>query len=36
MTWLWRGYDPGRTVEEYVQEPAEAGKPPFRVGIVNR
>ncbi len=36
MTWLWRGYDPGKTAETYAQEPAEAGKPPFRVGIVNR
>ena len=36
MTWLWRGYDPGKTSEQFVQEAAEASKPPFRVGIVNR
>jgi enterochelin esterase-like enzyme len=36
MTWLWRGYDPGKTSETFAQEPAEAAKPPFRVGIVNR
>lgn len=36
MTWLWRGYDPAKTSETFTQEPAEAGRPPFRVGIVNR
>ena len=36
MTWLWRGYDAGRTEETFVQDPAEAGKPPFRVSITNR
>jgi enterochelin esterase-like enzyme len=36
MIWLWRGYDPAKTAEVYVQDPAEASKPPFRVGIVNR
>lgn len=36
MTWLWRGYDPAKTAETFVQEPAEAGRPPFRVGIANR
>lgn len=36
MIWLWRGYDPAKTVETFVQEAAEAGKPPFRVAIVNR
>ena len=36
MVWLWRGYDPAKTEESYVQEPAELNKPPFRVGVVNR
>ncbi len=36
MTWLWRGYDPGKTAETFVQDPAEAGKPPYRVSITNR
>ena len=36
IVWLWRGYDPGRTAEVFVQEPAEASKPPFRIGITNR
>lgn len=36
MTWLWRGYDPAKTSETFIQDPAEAAKPPFRVAIVNR
>jgi enterochelin esterase family protein len=36
MIWLWRGYDPAKTSETFAQDPAEADKPPFRVGIVNR
>jgi enterochelin esterase family protein len=36
MAWLWRGYDPAKRDETFVQEPEEAAKPPFRVGIVNR
>ncbi|MGA8273028.1 MAG: alpha/beta hydrolase-fold protein [Candidatus Sulfotelmatobacter sp.] len=36
MIWLWRGYDPAKFAETYTQDPAEAAKPPFRVGIVNR
>jgi enterochelin esterase-like enzyme len=36
MTWLWRGYDPAKTVETYVQDPAEKTKPAFRVSITNR
>ncbi len=36
MTWLWRGYDPAKSSETFTQEPTEAGKPVFRVGIVNR
>ncbi len=36
MTWLWRGYDPLKTSEVFVQDPDEQKKPPFRVTIVNR
>ncbi len=36
MLWLWRGYDPAKAAETFTQEPTEAAKPPFRVGIVNR
>ncbi len=36
MLWLWRGYDPAKTSETFVQDPAETAKPPFRVRIVNR
>ncbi len=36
MVWLWRGYDQAKAAETFTQEPAEASKPPFRVGIVNR
>jgi enterochelin esterase family protein len=36
MIWLWRGYDAAKNSETFTQDPAEANKPPFRVGIVNR
>ena len=36
MVWLWRGYDPAKTTETYVMDPAEKGKPMFRVGSLNR
>ena len=36
MIWLWRGYDPAKTAETFLQDPAEAAKPPFRVSITNR
>ena len=36
LIWLWRGYDPAKTLETFTQDPAEATKPPFRVAIVNR
>ena len=36
MEWLWRGYDAGRTGETFVQDPAEAGRPAFRVAGLNR
>lgn len=36
MTWLWGGYDPAKTTETFTQDPAEAGRPPFRVSVTNR
>jgi enterochelin esterase family protein len=36
LTWLWRGYDPGKTEQIYEQDPAEREKPPFRIKVVNR
>ena len=36
MAWLWRDYDPMRTHQDYVMDPAERQKPYFRVKIFNR
>ncbi len=36
MIWLWRGYDPAKTEETYVIDPAEKDKPVFRVAGLNR
>lgn len=36
MIWLWRGYDPAKTQETFVQEADETKRPPFRVSITNR
>lgn len=36
LIWLWRGYDPSKTSEEYAQDPAEKDKPYFRVKALNR
>ena len=36
LSWLWRGYDPERTAEDYEQEEVERGEPIFRVRIANR
>jgi enterochelin esterase-like enzyme len=36
IVWLWRGYDSAKTSETFVQDPAEASRPPFRVSITNR
>src|SRR4051794_32724969 len=36
LTWLWRGYDPAKTSEEFKMEPSERDKPPYRVTISNR
>jgi enterochelin esterase family protein len=36
LTWLWRDYDPAKTEQTYVMDPAEKSKPMFRVKIYNR
>lgn len=36
LTWLWRDYDPAKTSQEFVQEPAEKDQPVWRVVQLNR
>lgn len=36
LAWLWRGYDPSKTSEEFTMDPAEKDKPYYRVTISNR
>jgi enterochelin esterase family protein len=36
LAWLWRGYDPERTEQEYEQDPAERERPVYRVRVANR
>jgi enterochelin esterase family protein len=36
LTWLWRGYDPSKTSEEFTMDPTEKDKPYYRVTITNR
>lgn len=36
LAWLWRGYDPNKTSEEFIMDPAEKDKPYYRVSISNR
>jgi enterochelin esterase family protein len=36
MIWLWRGYDPAKTGQEFTPDPAEKDKPFFRVSALNR
>ena len=36
LTWLWRGYDPAKTSEQFVMDPSEKDKPYYRVSISNR
>jgi enterochelin esterase family protein len=36
LAWLWRGYDPAKTCEEYQPDPAEKDKPYWRVRKLNR
>lgn len=36
LEWLWRGYDPAKTGEEFTMDPAEKEKPYWRVRALNR
>ncbi len=36
LEWLWRGYDPAKTSDVFVMDPAEKAKPYFRVKALNR
>jgi enterochelin esterase-like enzyme len=36
LTWLWRDYDPAKTEQTFVQDPAEKAKPMFRIKALNR
>lgn len=36
LSWLWRGYDPAKTTQDYTIDPAEKDKPYYRVRIDNR
>jgi enterochelin esterase-like enzyme len=36
MTWLWRGYDPAKTEQNFEMEALEKAKPMFRVAVANR
>ena len=36
LAWLWRGYDPAKTSEEFAPDPAEKEKPVWRVMQLNR
>jgi hypothetical protein len=36
LAWLWRDYDPAKTSQEFLQEPAEKDQPVWRVVQLNR
>jgi enterochelin esterase family protein len=36
LTWLWRGYDPAKTSQDFTMDPAEKDKPYFRIERLNR
>lgn len=36
LTWLWRDYDPAKTSQEFVQDPAEKDQPLWQVVQLNR
>ena len=36
MIWLWRDYDPVKTEQQFMPDPAEKSKPYFRVTITSR
>jgi enterochelin esterase-like enzyme len=36
MTWLWREYDPAKTMQTYEMEASERAKPLFRIAVTGR
>jgi len=36
MIWLWRDYDPAKTSQEFLMDPAEKDRPYFRINALNR
>jgi enterochelin esterase family protein len=36
LTWLWREYDPAKTSQQFMMDPAENDKPQFRIVKLNR
>lgn len=36
LIWLWRGYQPAETTQDFTMDPAENGKPMFRIKALNR
>ena len=36
MIWLWRDYDPAKSGQDFLVEPAEKAQPLFRVSVSNR
>ena len=36
LIWLWRDYDPAKTLQNYEQDADEQAKPPFRFTLVDR
>ena len=36
MIWLWRDYDPAKTEQQFIPDPAEKDQPNFRVAALNR
>jgi enterochelin esterase-like enzyme len=36
MIWLWRDYDPSKTEQAYLPDPAEKDKPMYRIKALNR
>ena len=36
LAWLWRDYDPAKTTQDFLMDPAEKEKPFFRVTITSR
>jgi len=36
MIWLWHDYDPAKTEQQFIADPAEKSKPYFRVTITSR